>query len=662
MKLRAIRSILCLSLLFAIYIGGFCAQPRIKAVMVEQPPVLDGDLSDACWQQAPSVDEFFFPTDGTKAAEPTTVWLCYDQTSIYMAFRCKDSQPGKIIAQQKKRGGDIGTDDWVGFDLDCYNKYTHISWFDVSAGGVQVERLQTGDVSKIEWKGDWNAAAKRLPDGYAVEIAIPWSILQYDASHTSMGIAFIRRHARTEQWWWAPNVGPNTDARNFYLWEGLQLPRPRIGPQFMAYSLFGSGEGSSAGSMGVDMKYALTPSLTSIFTANPDFRNVEQSVDSVDFSYNERYLPDSRPFFQEGKSHFPESNIYYTRRIRNIDTGLSLSGRYGDYGIAAMHADHFGEEHHNVVQVSRQWGDHTWAWLCGIESYVPKEDGLPSENTVGYFVMNQVLAGHGENEIKASASYATAGSPGNHGDSYSASVHNRSRPRVLGWSVGHTVTAENYFPYLGLVGDTGIRDNSLYLSTYDELSKGPVTEWYTGVDLWRTDRYDGSPFINGMSLYYEIDFRSGTGAWLNMSKSRRDAYHDRNLGVGYSWGGRDLYKHGSVNMGFGRLANGDHLYWSVSQGWQINDRLSMQGSYEFARITKPSPEAFCRKQLITSLVYDFDPEHTLVSRLVSRDGKPNVYLAYRQRVRRGTDAYVIFGDPNAESTRSSFALKLIRMF
>ena len=75
----------------------------------------------------------------------------------------------------------------------------------------------------------------------------------------------------------------------------------------------------------------------------------------------------------------------------------------------------------------------------------------------------------------------------------------------------------------------------------------------------------------------------------------------------------------------------------------------------------PSPNAYSASQLISTLAYDLDNERTLAGRLVAQKGKTNFYLAYKQRVRMGMDAYVIFGDPNAESTRSSFALKLVSM-
>jgi len=36
-----------------------------------------------------------------------------------------------------------------------------------------------------------------------------------------------------------------------------------------------------------------------------------------------------------------------------------------------------------------------------------------------------------------------------------------------------------------------------------------------------------------------------------------------------------------------------------------------------------------------------------------------LYLTYRQQVRRGTDIFLIFGDPNASSTQTRFAVKVM---
>ncbi len=198
------------------------------------------------------------------------------------------------------------------------------------------------------------------------------------------------------------------------------------------------------------------------------------------------------------------------------------------------------------------------------------------------------------------------------------------------------------------------------LSTYDEFSSGRLQDWYAGLSFEKADRMDGSPFTDGIDLYGNVSFRNGTGAYLDVGISRREAYRDRILTAGFWWGGRDLYRNGGLGVTLGKQAGGEYLYWRVSQGWQVNNRLSVYGSYEYGHIKEPSPDAYCARQLVASVVYDFDPERTLGGRVVSRDGKTNFYLAFKQRVRAGLDAYVILGDPNAASTRSSVTLKLVR--
>lgn len=642
--------------LIALVCGSALTQPVIKAVIAETAPVIDGSLSDECWKTAPSVADFYYTENGSSALEPTTVWLCYDRKNIYLAWYCKDSQPAKIVAQQKKRGGDIDTDDWVGFNLDCFSKQRHIAWFDVTAGGVQLESLPSGEVSKIEWKGDWNSAVKRADDGYTVEMAVPWSILQYDASQRTMGIAFVRHHARSTQSWWAPNLGPTNDARNFYILDGLQLPAQKTKPMVMGYTLLGLGSENSSERMGLDVKRSLTPSLKGLISVNPDFRNIEQSVDSVDFSYTERYLPDSRPFFLEGSDHFPLSNIFYTRRIENIDVGAKLAGRIGEYGIGAMHTELLGEEHHNLVQFSRQWSDRTWLWVCGIESHTPTVN-----NNVGYFVMNQRVIGRGDGEILISPVYSVAGSPSHRGHMYGMSMWNNNPPRKIGWNISQKVTEADYNPYLGLVGEKDKRATSLQLELYDYPSEGPISGWYTSLFATKADHLDGSVFYDSIGLSAQTQYRSGRMLYGSINISDRPPNHDSTLDVGYSWGMRDLYGGGGISLSLGRLAGGDYLDWSVFQSFRLSGKLSLQGSYELAQIKDPSPSAFLSRQLIGTLAYELDAEHTLGGRLVNTGGRSNLYLAYKQRLRRGMDAYIIFGDPNADSTRSSVTVKLSKV-
>ncbi|HIE27229.1 TPA: hypothetical protein EYP66_08080 [Candidatus Poribacteria bacterium] len=151
----------------------------IPAVFFSAPPVIDGELDDSCWEEAPSVNDFYDTSKGVPATESTTAWIAYDGENIYVAFKCVDSRPEIISRQERKRGGDIWSDDFVGVDFDSYHSHGDISWFDVTARGTQKENIAGGTGTKIEWIGDWQAAAKLQPDGWTAEMAIPFSLLKY---------------------------------------------------------------------------------------------------------------------------------------------------------------------------------------------------------------------------------------------------------------------------------------------------------------------------------------------------------------------------------------------------------------------------------------------------------------------------------------------------
>ena len=113
----------------------------IPAVFLSVPPVIDGELDDSCWAEAPSVNDFYETSKGIFASEPTTAWIAYDGRNIYVAFKCVDSRPETISRQERKRGGDIWGDDFVGVDFDSYHSHGDISWSDVTARGTQKENI-----------------------------------------------------------------------------------------------------------------------------------------------------------------------------------------------------------------------------------------------------------------------------------------------------------------------------------------------------------------------------------------------------------------------------------------------------------------------------------------------------------------------------------------
>ena len=66
-----------------------------------------------------------------------------------------------------------------------------------------------------------------------------------------------------------------------------------------------------------------------------------------------------------------------------------------------------------------------------------------------------------------------------------------------------------------------------------------------------------------------------------------------------------------------------------------------------------------RIQHVLQLNYDITPERGLGGRFVYRDANLNAFLTYRQAVRKGMDAFIIVGDPNADRMQKRVVGKLV---
>ena len=67
-------------------------------------------------------------------------------------------------------------------------------------------------------------------------------------------------------------------------------------------------------------------------------------------------------------------------------------------------------------------------------------------------------------------------------------------------------------------------------------------------------------------------------------------------------------------------------------------------------------------QTILSGTYRIDPMQSFGGRMVTQDGKTNLYLSYGKKTRQGNDMFILLGDPNSETTKRAITLKLVRTF
>ena len=164
---------------------SFCAEPELPPVpeltvqVAKAAPVIDGDLADACWQQAPAVSNMYIFQGKGKTSDAQTVKVVRDDEWLYFAFEIKLPFPQAIRSTATTHDGPIAADDCVEVMLDPGTSGELYFHYMLTSGNVRGERRCTlqGESKDMLWNMPWRSATKITKTGWQAEMAIPWKPL-----------------------------------------------------------------------------------------------------------------------------------------------------------------------------------------------------------------------------------------------------------------------------------------------------------------------------------------------------------------------------------------------------------------------------------------------------------------------------------------------------
>jgi hypothetical protein len=306
-----------------ITLSSTCFSNGLPPEPISSPPVIDGVLTDAVWQTSPSGTDFIEDSSRTVYASQTQFWVRYDQKFVYFAVRAFE-EPGKISATETR--DDVGLDgnDRVTLFLDLFGTTNNFNSFSINPLGATNIGIDGGRANKKEWRGQIQAEAVRDSQGWTAEMQIPWAILRLPpAGKRTALINVTRRHyvdQKSTSW---RDIFDGNDT-NYGRWEGLQIPESKIENkiELLPYSYVGSSDDNSIFNSGLDYRTKIG-NIEAVGTINPDFRNIERGILSLDFSYSERLANESRPFFSEGSAFFNQEEGFESS-LRNDFVNLML--------------------------------------------------------------------------------------------------------------------------------------------------------------------------------------------------------------------------------------------------------------------------------------------------------------------------------------------------
>ncbi len=306
-------------------------RPTIRPMRVDSPPRIDGILDEPLWQTIEPITDFrqWEPDVGEPVTERTEVRICYDSRYLYFGVRAHDREPEKIIANIFERDDNVWYDDSIAICIDSLRDLRTAYEFLTNAVGTQTDgELAEGGIWNGSWDAIWYSRSSVDQDGYSVEIAIPLFALRFKpAEEVEMGILLVRIIRRKNETAYWPELGRDHFHYNMNMYAGMAGLRGierGVNVEVKPYAIAGHTrtpeESRYDADAGLDVKWGITPNLTTDFTFNTDFAHVESDALQFNLTRFSLFYPEKRDFFLESQDLFQfglpsAAEVFFSRRI-----------------------------------------------------------------------------------------------------------------------------------------------------------------------------------------------------------------------------------------------------------------------------------------------------------------------------------------------------------
>ena len=208
------------------------AIPRIDCTKIDTAPVIDGTLDDDAWKQAAAADTFMRLDETAAAKYATDAYICRDDDSIYVGFRCHEPDMDRIRAKATLRDStDLFRDDSVEILLSANEDGSDYLRFAANAAGTKVDSKGF----TMFFDTDWDCATATGDAFWSVEFRLPFSSLVrplQPGTPWRLNLARFRAPPKEEEYSaWAPVIRTFHDFAHFGLLRGVVAEVGRIGTE-----------------------------------------------------------------------------------------------------------------------------------------------------------------------------------------------------------------------------------------------------------------------------------------------------------------------------------------------------------------------------------------------------------------------------------------------
>jgi Domain of unknown function (DUF5916) len=317
--------------------------------------VVDGRFDEPVWRTAPAIGEFVQrePEEGGQPSERTEARVAFDDTALFVAVQAFDRQPSGIVGLLTRRD-EHSPSDWIKVVVDSFRDRRTAYEFAVNPVGVKADRYYYNDgQDDTSWDAVWDVQVARDADGWRAEFRIPFSQLRFAPGGGPVGFALIRQIPRANETSTWPLIARSVNGFVSQFGDitgvtpGASVKRLELMPYSLGQLDLSTVDRANplatrtdpGASVGLDLKYAVTPALTLTATLNPDFGQVEADPAALNLEAFELFFSERRPFFVEGSGVFRFNmdcndgdctGLLYSRRIGRSPQGSATTAD-GEY-------------------------------------------------------------------------------------------------------------------------------------------------------------------------------------------------------------------------------------------------------------------------------------------------------------------------------------------
>ena len=346
----------------------------IRAIRLTTPLRVDGTLDESVYETVPAFSDFVQtePHAGEPATEKTEVWVLFDRDNLYIAARCWESHPERMVVNEMRRDANrILQNENFAFILDTFYDRRNAVIFNINPIGGRTDGQITNEQGyNADWNPVYTLRLGTFDGGWTTEVALPFKSLRYRPGRAQVwGFNARRLNRWKNESSFVVRMPPDRGISTIFQISqaatlvGLDVPSGSKNLEIKPYATTSLTSDLQAtepvknkanGDAGLDVKYGITQSLTADFTYNTDFAQVEADEQQINLTRFSLFFPEKREFFLENQGLFAFGGagtfgggltpiLFYSRQIGlnqgrevPIAGGGRLTGRVGAFGIGVL--------------------------------------------------------------------------------------------------------------------------------------------------------------------------------------------------------------------------------------------------------------------------------------------------------------------------------------